>query len=148
MSMIIRTVTESDKPEWIRMRTALWPESPGDHPPEIDDFFCRTAEGQATFVAELGDGALCGFLEAGTRPYAEGCLSSPVGYIEGWWVDPDHRQRGVGAALVAAAEDWARSMGLTEMASDADIANQTSNSAHGALGYVEVQRIVCFRKTL
>ena len=146
--MKVRSVTENDKPDWIRMRTALWPEAPGDHPPEIDEFFRRNAKNEATFVAEMSDGSVCGFVEAATRPYAEGCLSSPVGYVEGWWVDPEHRRNGVGAALVAAAEGWARSLGLTEMASDADIANDASKDAHQALGYSEAQHIVCYRKTL
>ena len=87
-------------------------------------------------------------LEAGTRPYAEGCSSSPVGYIEGWWVDPDQREQGCGTALVTVAEDWARALGLSEMASDADMANELSHSAHRALAYTETQRIVCFRKSL
>ncbi len=146
--MKIRQAAENDRSEWIRMRTALWPESPGDHPSEIDEFFEQPKESLATLVAELDDGVLCGFLEAGTRPYAEGCLSSPVEYIEGWWVDPQHRHKGVGAALVGAAEEWAKKLGLSEMASDADIENELSHNAHRALGYTEAQRIVCFRKTL
>lgn len=146
--MKIRPVAENDKSEWIRMRTALWPEFPDDHPPEIHEFFDQPHKSKATLVAECDDGSLCGFLEAGTRPYAEGCLSSPVGYIEGWWVDPKHRKQGVGAALVDAAEKWARTLGLSEMASDADISNELSHNAHRALGYTEVQRIACFRKSL
>ena len=130
------------------MRSALWPESPDDHPPEVDNFLARPDQFSATFVAESDDGSLCGFLEAGTRSYAEGCVSSPVGYIEGWWVDPEHRRMGVGAALVDAAEEWAKSLGLSEMASDADISNIISHNAHRALGYAEAQRIVCFRKPL
>ena len=146
--MKIRPVSINDKSEWLRMRTALWPESSDDHPGEIDQFFSRPNDAIATFVAEREKGGLCGFLEAGTRPYAEGCKSSPVGYIEGWWVDPDKRVQGYGAALVAAAEDWTRALGLTEMASDADLTNELSHRAHRALEYTETQRIVCFRKSL
>lgn len=146
--MKIRPVATNDKSEWIRMRTTLWPESSTDHPPEIDHFFAEPNDAVATFVAELEDGSLCGLLETGLRPYAEGCSSSPVGYIEGWWVDPKHRERGVGAALVAAAEEWVRKLGLSEIASDAELANNLSRNAHRALGFKETQRIVCFRKAL
>ena len=146
--MKIRTAKPSDVPEWVRMRTALWSESPEDHPVEIEQFFAEPRDDLATFVAEDANGKLCGFLEAGTRPYAEGCRSSPVGYVEGWWVDPEHRNKGVGADLVLAAEAWARESGMTEMASDADIANEVSQSAHRALGYRETDRLVCFRKDL
>ena len=146
--MKIRTARPGDAPEWVRMRSALWPESPEDHPIEIERFFAEPRDDLATFVAEGADGKLCGFLEAGTRPYAEGCRSSPVGYVEGWWVDAEHRTGGIGADLVSAAENWARERGLTEMASDADIANEASQRAHVALGYRETDRLVCFRKDL
>ena len=53
-----------------------------------------------------------------------------------------------GTASTAAAESWARTLGLTEMASDADLANAVSIGAHRALGYTEAERIVCFRKEL
>ena len=146
--MKIRTAERNDAADWVRMRTALWPESPEDHPVEIERFFAETHDNLATFVAETDDGTLCGFLEAGTRLYAEGCLSSPVGYIEGWWVDSEHRNHGIGAALVVAAENWARARGLAEMASDADLGNEISQVAHRSLGFSEAQRIVCYRKEL
>ena len=75
------------------------------------------------FVAERPDGGLCGFLEAAIRSRANGCDSTPVGYIEGWYVDEDVRRQGVGRALVEAAEAWARSKGCRQMASDAELWN-------------------------
>ena len=147
--MKIRPVDARDKAEWLRMRLSFWPE-PGraKHEIEIDRFFSGTVDPTIILVAERENGRLGGFLEAGTRPYAEGCSSSPVGYIEGWWVDQDLRRSGVGALLVSAAESWARSLGLTEMASDTDLANKQSHAAHQALGYHEVEHVACFRKNL
>lgn len=150
--MNIRQATSADRAEWLRMREALWPSEPGDrgdeHEREIDAFFAGADPTLATFVAVRQDGRLGGFLEAGTRPYADGCDTSPVGYIEGWYVDPDLRRTGVGAALVQAAETWATALGLAEMASDTEIDNQISLHAHQSLGYAEVGRIIQFRKVL
>ena len=129
------------------MRQALWPDEPtavGDR--ELDDWLQR-ADG-LVYVAARGDGRLGGFAEAATRPYAEGCDTSPVAYLEGWYVDADLRRTGVGRALVAAVEQWARDQGLSELASDALLDNRTSHAAHGHLGFTEVERIVCFRKPL
>ena len=88
-------------------------------------------------------------MEVDLRSHADGCNPlQPVGYIEGWYVAEDHRHRGVGRKLVAAAENWARSHGSVEMASDAIIDNEMSQRAHEALGYEVVDRCVHYRKRL
>jgi aminoglycoside 6'-N-acetyltransferase I len=63
-------------------------------------------------------------------------------------VDPDVRRRGVGTALVRAGEEWARGRGYAEFASDALLDNVTSHRAHEAIGFVEVERAVRYRKSL
>jgi aminoglycoside 6'-N-acetyltransferase I len=145
----IRSVDVRDKAEWLRMRLSYWPElGPAKHEIAFDRLFWGTATPATTLVAERENGRLGGFLQAGTRSYAEGCSSSPVGYIENWWVDQDLRRSGVGALLISAAEAWACSLGLTEMASDTELANNASRAAHQALGYSETERLIFFRKTL
>jgi aminoglycoside 6'-N-acetyltransferase I len=143
----IRRASREDSKEWLRMRLALWPDETAE---ELEAETSRMLENPETpvFVAERADGRLGGFLEAGTRPYAEDCRTSPVGYIEGWYVDPDLRGQGVGGLLVRAAEDWARSRGLREMASDTWLDNDTSFHAHLALGYHETERLIHFKKEL
>ena len=91
---------------------------------------------------------MCGFAEAGTRPYADGCDASPVAFLEGWFVDPDSRARGCGRAVIVAVEAWAAQRGLLELASDALLANTTAQVAHTQLGFVEVERAVRYRKVL
>ena len=97
-------------------------------------------------MIDCGKTRLGGFLEARVRNYAEGCSGSRIGYIEGWYVEPALRRQGLGGQLVQAAEHWARELGLSEMASDCEIDNAVSFRAHTALGYEEVERIICFRK--
>ena len=82
------------------------------------------------------------------RAWAEGCESSPVGYLEGWYVAEHARLHGIGGRLVAAAEDWARSRGCIEMASDTELANRVSEAAHLRLGYQVAARVTAFRKRL
>jgi aminoglycoside 6'-N-acetyltransferase I len=98
-------------------------------------------------VAEA-DGRLVGFLELDYRKYAPGCRSSPVPFIEGWYVEPGLQRRGIGRALIEAAEAYARAAGHHEIASDAEIANADGIAAHVALGFEEVERVVCFRRSL
>jgi aminoglycoside 6'-N-acetyltransferase I len=71
-----------------------------------------------------------------------------VAFLEGWYVDEDVRRRGIGTALVRAGEEWARRHGYRELASDALLDNTTSHRAHEALGFVEVERVIQYRKDL
>jgi aminoglycoside 6'-N-acetyltransferase I len=130
------------------MRSALWPDCPlEDHHDEMRDQLNDPAR-YAVFVVERDDGKLGGFLESSLRAYADGCRTSPVGYIEGWYMDVDLRQQGWGGALVEAAEQWAMAQGCTEMASDCELDNGVSFRAHLALGYEETDRVIQFRKSL
>jgi aminoglycoside 6'-N-acetyltransferase I len=144
---MIRGYRNGDHPEWLRMRRALWDDYPEERQVrEMGEALASDTE--AVYFAERTDGRLCGFLEASLRSRADGCDSTPVGYIEGWYVDPDVRLQGVGRALVEAAESWARSKGCRHMASNADLWNEVSHRAHGALGYRETARLVLFKKDL
>jgi aminoglycoside 6'-N-acetyltransferase I len=131
----------------VRLRDALWPGSLWDHDLETRKYFAQRSTVMRVFVAEL-DRRIVGFLELDFRPYAPDCRSSPVPFIEGWFVEPAWQRRGIGRALVAAAETRAREMGYTEIASDAELDNAGGIAAHRALGYDEVERIVCFRRSL
>jgi aminoglycoside 6'-N-acetyltransferase I len=146
-AITIRPLAASDRDEWWRMRVALWPEdAPESLRREMDQIAADPL--QPVFVAERDAGGLGGFVEAGTRRYAEGCETSPVGYIEGWFVDEDLRRHGVGGMLLRAVEDWARSHGLKEIGSDTWLWNEASIRAHEALGYHEAERLVHFAKSL
>ncbi|MEX2157197.1 MAG: GNAT family N-acetyltransferase [Gemmatimonadales bacterium] len=102
----------------------------------------------AVLLALDDAGKQLGFAELSIRAYAEDCVTDKVAYLEGWYVVPEARRRGVGRALVAAAEEWARGQGCTEFASDALLDNAPSAAAHRALGFVETVQIRCFRKVL
>ncbi len=144
----VRPLVESDLPEWLRLRSILWDEiSEDDHMAEMADII-EDPENQFVAVAELSDGTLAGFLEASIRSHVEDCETENVGYLEGWFVESQHRQHGVGGTLVRYAESWARGLGCTEMASDAEIDNLVSQMAHEKLGYFETSRLVHLKKQL
>jgi aminoglycoside 6'-N-acetyltransferase I len=130
-----------------RLRHALWPDgSEAEHRREVVRFF-ETRQTGAVLVAEDPSG-LVGFAELSIRPYAEGCESGRVGFLEGWYVVPEARRRGIGRRLVAAGEEWASAAGCTEFASDAEADNELGAAAHRRLGFEEVGLIRCFRKDL
>jgi aminoglycoside 6'-N-acetyltransferase I len=143
----VRASRPADAAEWLRLRSALWPDESG-LAGGIADYFARGGDGGVTLVAERAEGGLGAMLEVGLRAYAEGCATSPVAYVEGLFVDTDLRRRGVAAALLAAAEVWARATGHRELASDALLDNAQSHAWHHNMGFAEIERIVCFRKAL
>jgi aminoglycoside 6'-N-acetyltransferase I len=147
----IRHATKTDADAWLAMRVALWPDAdPDDLRGEVTAFFAARSEPllpHQVFVAEA-DGTVVGMLELSLRPYVDGCESSPVPYVEAWYVAPSARRQGVGGALMKAAEDWAIAHGHTEMGSDGLLENKDSERAHLALGFEQVERAIRFRKAL
>lgn len=148
MSPIVRPVRPEDAAQWVALRCALWPDHGDDIPHDAEDFLagsCRWL--RAVLVAEE-DGRLIGFAELGIRAYAQDCETDRVAFLEGWYVAPAARRRGVGRALVAAAEEWGRAQGCTEFASDTEAENTLSAAAHEALGFSDAGLLRCFRKSL
>ena len=147
--MLVRPAQQSDSTAWEQMRQQLWPAPAGEHQEEIERFFKGDRRIAAeVLVAAEETGRAIAFVELSIRPYAEGCYSDRVAYLEGWFVEAAYRGRGIGRSLVKAAEEWARTEGCTEFASDTELDNTLSASLHLAQGFEEVTRIICFRKTL
>lgn len=144
--MEIRRPSAADEEVWLRMRNEFWPQcDTAQHRREMKVMSSR--QDAAVLLAFDGDTPL-GFIELTLRREAEGCHSSPIGYVEGWFVEKEARGAGVGKALIEAGERWARSQGCTEMASDTGIANEAGQKAHLAAGFGVVDHLVHFRKEI
>lgn len=141
--MQVRALEDRDRNELVRLIRLMFPDA--DVMREMDELMERDG---CVFVVARDDGRLGGYVEAGTRPYAEGCDSSPVAYVEAWFVDEDLRRHGWGGRLFAAVEEWARTHGHTELASGSLIDNNGSIAAHKSLGFSEIERQVHFAKRL
>jgi aminoglycoside 6'-N-acetyltransferase I len=152
MSMMkVRPATKADAEAWLAMRMALWTDANVEELRlEVGRYFVAHGEPllpHRVFIAET-DGKIVGMLELSLRPYADGCDSSPVPFIEAWYVADHARRSGIGGALMNAAEQWAIDNGYTELASDALLENIDSERAHKAVGFEEVERAIRFRKVL
>ena len=80
--------------------------------------------------------------------YVEGTDYSPVGYLEGIFVMEACRKQGIAKKLLTACEEWAKSMGCREFASDCELGNDESLRFHLRTGFEEVNRIICFVKKI
>lgn len=146
---MIERCTSVEQPGWLHLRQALWPDdTPEQHLSEMA-LCCASPQRFVQFVAYASSGDAVGFVEASMRTdYVNGTNSSPVAFLEGIYVTPQARHKGVAASLVDAVERWMRSIGCSALASDALLENQSSYLFHRALGFEETGRVVYFRKPL
>ncbi len=146
--MTITECTSNDLEDWVAMRTALWPEYVPEELREGAAAMLGTA-GMLVLIARAANGEPAGFAEASIRrDYVNGCETSPVTFLEGIYVAPEHRRHAVARRLCDAVADWGRTLGCTEFASDAYLDNSAGHAFHAAIGFEETERVVYFRKAL
>ena len=125
----------------------LWPNHEiNDLEKEMIDYII--VENAAVFIY-FDEAVPVGFAQCGLRnDYVEGTDSSPVGYLEGIFVKAEYRGRGIGKELLSQCEEWAKTKGCSEFASDCELNNMESLKFHLQLGFEEANRIICFKKSL
>ena len=138
-----------EQPGWLDFRLALWPDASAD---EHRGYMAISLAQPERFLQLMMYDARrqpVGFIEGSIRAdYVNGTETSPVGFVEGVYVAPAWRRKGIARALFAAIGDWARARGCRELASDALLENETSQRAHRALGFEETERVVYYRRML
>ena len=146
--MEITLCTLADLDDWTRLRVALWPDySPQELRAGAEAMLDDPGEAIALICRIKGQPA--GFAEGSIRrDYVNGCETSPVTFLEGIYVVPAHRNQHVAETLVDRVADWGRALGCVEYASDALLENEDSHAFHAAIGFVETERVVYFRKQL
>ena len=143
---MIRQAGKEDLPVLTSLALKLWP---GHEKQALETELGEILEKQAAvFLAFSGEQAV-GFAQCQLRhDYVAGTEHSPVGYLEGIYVEPDWRRNGIAGKLLSACESWARQQGCREFASDCEITNSESLRFHLGLGFTEANRIICFTKKL
>jgi aminoglycoside 6'-N-acetyltransferase I len=150
MASTIEIATTKDVEPWTQLRAALWPHhSLKDHRAELVSLFLSGSGKAVAFIARNGANEVIGFSEAALRhDYVNGCSSSPVLFLEGIYVRPADRRKGIARLLCDAIAKWGKSLGCAEFGSDALLENSASHALHVGLGFSETERVVFFRKPL
>jgi aminoglycoside 6'-N-acetyltransferase I len=132
---------------WLALRSALWPDaSQAEHLSAMADALARR---HYVRLALSADDSAVGFVEASKRvDYVNGTSSSPVAFLEGIYVAPGFRRRGVARALVNSVVIWASAEGCLELASDSLLDNTAAHAVHCALDFEETERVVYFCRRL
>ena len=146
---VIERCSSLDQPGWLELRLALWPDATADEHRGYMAISLAQPERSLQLMMYDERRQPLGFIEGSIRSdYVNGTGSSPVGFIEGVYVVPSRRRKGVARQLYAAIADWAKARGCRELASDALVDNEVSQRAHRALGFRETERVVYFTKAL
>ena len=144
---MIRKASKDDSRVLAEMAVQMW-DSHSVHELEAD-FTGTLLNAQSAFFIKYENELPVGFAQCGLRTdYVEGTESSPVGYLEGIFVKEEYRKAGYAKELLCACEMWAKEIGCSEFASDCELDNVASFKFHMAMGFVEANRIICFKKKL
>ena len=147
MSFTIRLLQNADKNAWARMRVSLWDDlTDAQNQTEISKML-DDEKSTTYFVVDSADNPI-GFAEITIRDYANGCTQQPVPFLEGIWIDDNHRRSGVGRALIARITGDLKAQGYVELCSDILETNHQSHRAHENWGFEETERVIYFRKSL
>ena len=141
--MIVK-VAEHNEQAWAALCVKLWPHH------TAQEMLAERREGNLPheFLYSKEERAIA-FLSLSLRQdYVEGTHSSPVGYIEGIYVEPEYRGVGIARELVQFARQWSMEKGCAELASDCILENEVSRAFHRAVGFCEANTIVHFTMDL
>ena len=145
----IERCSSLDQPGWLDLRLALWADATADEHRGYMAISLAQPERFLQLMMYDERRQPVGFIEGSIRSdYVNGTESSPVGFVEGVYVLPAWRRKGIARELYAAIGDWARARGCRELASDALVDNEVSQRAHRALGFRETERVVYFTRIL
>lgn len=136
---------------WAGMRQALWE----DHTDKKDrrqfqEYLAKRQVGEAlSYFAVSDDGNYSGFLDAALRvDHVDGVEHPPVWYVEGIFVLPESRGKGVGRFLCSVLEHHARAQGYVVIASDCELDDYDSEAFHKAIGFKEAIRSIHLTRSL
>lgn len=144
---MIRRANQEDAFLVAQLAAQLWPSQTTEEFEE--EFKALLADTNAAVFLCQAQGTPMGFAQCQLRhDYVEGTETSPVGYLEGVFVEEGYRNQGYAGKLLAACEQWAKDKGCTEFASDCELENTQSLAFHLRCGFQEANQIICFTKRL
>jgi len=131
--------------DWTNLAIMLFPESTFEDELKFHKEILEL-EKEVGFLYQKDD-KYVGFMNISIRSdYVNGTDTSPVVYIEAIYVLSEYRQYGIGRKFIEHAEQYAKQMGITQLASDCIIDNTLSENFHKNCGFIEKERVICFVK--
>ena len=132
--------------ELIELELKLWPDHLYD---ELYQDTKNLIDNNNFYLGAIINNKLIGFIQLSIRyEYVNGSTTSPVGYIEGIFVEDEFRKQGIGTELVKMSFAFFRKRNLQEIISDVEIDNYLSQKFHEKVGFKETERVIYYRHKL
>lgn len=145
---MIKPCFSPQDPDWLALRQRLWPQSAASHLQQMAHAQ-SDPDSFGVYLAYSDEGEAVGFVEVGLRHEPIGGIDQlPAGFIEGLFVRPKARQKGVARQLIAVAEEWAHSVGCRVLISDVWAGNKQGQKAHKALGFEPGETVIYYHKKI
>lgn len=142
--MKLVAITRNEFPQWKEMRRAVFSElDDAYHDEEMENIFVSD-QWYCYFLKDKKNTTL-GLVELSSRNIVDGCLSSPVAYLEGLYLKPAYRGKGLGREVIAMIQHWCRRKGFSELATDTELTNAKAQKFYRAVGFEETYQVVEFR---
>ena len=144
---MIKKAEKNDSRCLAEMAIKMWSDNDLD---ELESEFAETvSSNDGVCFIKYVEAKPAGFAQCQLRnDYVEGTDTSPVGYLEGIFIEEEYRHSGYAKELLLKCEKWAKEKHCTEFASDCEIDNDSSLEFHLSMGFEEANRIICFRKDI
>jgi aminoglycoside 6'-N-acetyltransferase I len=147
MDHIIMEAGKEQVDSLTKLGMELWPDN--EFSELKNDFLDNIESDNNKLFLYLDRGVPVAFLHVSIRvDYVEGSDSSPTGYLEGIYVQPTHRRKGISTLLFNEGKAWLKRKGCTQVGSDMEIDNQDSYPFHMSLGFKEAGRLITFIRDL
>ena len=141
--MRLSLIQRNQFPQWRQMRGEVYGSLDDEfHEKEMEQIFARE-DWFCHFLTGTSNQIL-GLVELSSRNIADGCLSSPVAYLEGIYLKKELRGRGLGKEAMGLILHWCKEKGYKELATDSELSNLNAQKYFNALGFHETFRIVEF----
>jgi len=124
------------------LRTAFWGDTLAEH---VADLALYDSRPDFTAFGAFKGETLIGFAEATIRVFP---ANRPSAHLEGIYVVPGHRRKGVASGLLTAVQAWACANGCAHLGSDAELDNAASQAWHATRGFAETDRLIVYAMPL
>jgi GNAT superfamily N-acetyltransferase len=133
---LVRPADAADRGRMTEIMNATWRAAWAPHLPADADLLWHERDVAGVFIGQTWAFCLVADVDGGVAGFAHLAADE----VTSLHVDPSRLRRGIGRALMAAAEHHVRALGFRRLRIEAELFNTPAHAFYAALGYTETRR--------